>query len=100
MSGDWDVSLSLPDATTQQVTLTLEQDGCDLTGMIKGNNETPIEGGKAEGSTFTFNVTVSNQAGGQLEFAWEGTRDGDSITGTWSSQAVGSLRFTGTKSGG
>lgn len=101
VSGDWDVTISLPDATTQEVLLSLEQDGCDLTGMITGANETAIEGGKAEGATFTFNISVNNQADGQqLEFTWEGTRDGDSISGTWGSEMVGALTFTGSKAHG
>ncbi len=101
ISGAWAVELTLPDENTQQVTLTLEQVECELTGLIEGQNQTPIEDGKVDGATFTFMATANNQADGQgIEIAWEGTVEGDAISGTWSAAMIGSLEFTGTRAGG
>ena len=101
VSGAWTVDLVLPDGGAQQVTLTLEQTECELTGLIEGQNKTPIEGGKVDGSTFTFMVTANNQADGQgIEIAWEGTVEADAISGTWSAAMIGTLEFTGTRADG
>ncbi|MDH3734438.1 MAG: hypothetical protein OEU54_12940 [Gemmatimonadota bacterium] len=94
------MTISLPDGTSQDVKLTLEQTDCELTGLIEGNNQTPIEDGKAEGSTFSFAMNVNNGDGQIMAIAWEGTMDGDSISGTWGSQIIGSLDFTGTRAEG
>jgi len=101
VSGAWAVDLELPDGTSQDVTLTLEQTGCEITGLIEGNNQTPIESGTVDGSTFTFLATVSNQGGGQsIEIAWEGTVEGDAISGTLSAEMFGTFEFTGTRADG
>jgi hypothetical protein len=101
VSGEWAVSVNLPDGNSQQVTLTLEQSECEITGLIEGNNQTPIDNGTVEGPTFTFVVNVTNQADGQgIEMTWEGTVDGDDLSGTFSADIMGTFPFTGTRADG
>lgn len=99
ISGAWDVTVVLPDGNTQDVVLTLEQTGCEITGSVTGNDETPIADGSVSERTFTFNVTRS--AGGQsITLAWEGAVDGDGMSGTWGSEMVGQMTFSGTRAEG
>lgn len=98
ISGVWAVELSLLGAPPQQVSLTLEQDGCTATGMVEGNNQTPFEDGTVEGSTVAFTTAVTNQAdGSSLVLAWECTVDGDDLAGTLSAQMLGTVEFSGTR---
>ena len=99
VSGAWDVAINLPDGSVQDVKLTMEQDGCEVTGLIEGNNRSQIENGLVEGSTFTFNVTVDG-GGQQVTLSWEGTMDGDAVSGTWGADAVGTMEFSGTRAEG
>lgn len=99
VSGAWALTLDIPDGSTQDVTLTLEQDGCAISGTIVGNNTTEIDEGSVAGSAVTFEITV--EAGnGPLTFNWAGEVDGDAISGTWSNAAVGTMDFAGTRSDG
>lgn len=96
VSGDWSVDLTFPGAAPQTVTVTLEQTECAVTGMVKGNNETPIEDGTVEGSTFRFSTTVDG--GGQMiTIAWEGTIEGDDVSGTLSADPIGVVEFSGKR---
>lgn len=101
IAGKYAVTINVPDGTTQDVTVTFEQDGCSLSGMIEGNNQTPIADGTVEGSSFSFSISITNQAdGSSLDFDWEGTVEGDAISGTWGSAMVGSFEFSGTRTDG
>jgi len=101
VSGEWAVDLNLPDGSSQQVTLTIAQSDCEITGLIEGNTQTPFDNGTVEGSVFTFVVSVTNQADGQgIEMTWEGTVDGDELAGAFSADMMGTLPFTGTRADG
>ena len=98
VSGVWMVGLTLPGSGPTQVTLTLEQTECEVTGLVEGNNKTPFETGEVEGSTATFVVNATNQANGQgIAIAWEGTVEGDEISGTLEAPMLGTITFTGTR---
>lgn len=99
VSGSWDVTVVLPDGSTQDVVLTLEQTECAVTGFVKGSYETPIADGTVSGWTFTFNIT--READGQsILLSWAGTVDGDALSGTWGNDQVGSMTFSGTRAEG
>ncbi len=98
VSGAFSVNLDLPGSGPAEVTVTLEQSVCEVTGTIVGRTTTPIDDGSAEGSTATFTTTVANQAGGPpLEITWEMTVDGDDVLGTFSSAMFGSVEFVGSR---
>lgn len=98
VSGIWLVDLILPGGGPTRVTLTLEQTECEITGLVEGQNQTPIEDGRVEGSTATFMVNATNQANGQsIAVAWEGTVEGNEISGTLEAPMMGNIPFTGTR---
>jgi hypothetical protein len=99
VSGEWSVEVAF--APPQQVTVTLEQSECEITGFVRGNNETAIENGVVEGATFTFDTTVTNEATGEsLVISWEGTVEGDDVTGSLTTQMIPVADFMGSRSGG
>jgi hypothetical protein len=97
VSGAWAVDLTIPGNAPQQVTVTLEQTECEVTGLIKGNNETPIEDGSVDGWTFTFTTIRPDQAGQPLAIVWTGTVDGDAVSGTFEVPGLGSVEFSGKR---
>lgn len=97
VSGAWSIDLTFPGNPSQTVTVTLEQSDCGVEGTIVGNNETAIEGGTVEGSTFKFTTTVPTGDGGTLAIAWEGTVDGDAVAGTLTADMLGVIEFTGKR---
>lgn len=99
VSGVWTVDVAFPQGP-QQVTVTLEQTECEITGLVKGNNETQIENGLVEGATFTFDTTVTDGAGQSLVINWAGTVEGDEVTGSLTTQMMPVADFTGTRSDG
>ena len=101
VSGTWMVDMTLPGGGATQVTLTLEQTECELTGLVEGRNKTPIEDGRVEGSTATFMVDATNQADGQsIPVAWKATVEGEEISGTLEAPMMGTIPFTGTRAAG
>lgn len=98
VSGAWAVEVNLPGTGPSQITLTLEQTECAVTGSIVGQRTTTIEEGIVEGSTATFAVMATNQANGEsLTIVWEATVDGDAISGTLNSPMMGSIEFAGER---
>ncbi len=98
VSGAWLVAMSLPGGGPTEVTITLEQADCEVSGIIEGRRETPFEGGKVEGSTATFTANATNQAdGSSIAIVWEATVEGDEISGTLQAALMGTVTFTGTR---
>ena len=96
VSGVWTVDVGFANAP-QQVTITLEQTDCEITGLVKGNNENPIENGVVEGAGFTFDTTVTDGTGQSVVIGWQGTVDGDSVSGSLTAQMTSIAEFTGTR---
>lgn len=64
-------------ATTQ--TLTLKQDGSNLTGSLDGGRgPADISNGKVDGNTITFSI-VRNFNGNEMKTDYTGTVDGDTL---------------------
>jgi len=98
VSGIWAVDLNLPGSGQNRVTITLEQTGCEVAGVVEGRNTTPIQDGEVEGWTASFTATARNQTNGQgIGVVWEVTVDGDDVSGTLSSPMMGTIAFTGTR---
>jgi len=101
VSGIWTVDLDLPGSGQNQVTLTLDQTECTVTGLVEGRNSTPFEDGRVEGSTASFTATAHNQANGQaMAIVWTVTVDEDDLSGTLQSPMMGTIEFTGTRAEG
>jgi hypothetical protein len=80
---------------TLNMTLDLKSEGGTLTGAVTqtvGPNGDPrtteIQNGKIDGNKFSF-TTVAETPRGTMKWTWEGTVDGDMITGTRSREGGG-----------
>ncbi len=96
LSGKWAL---VADAGGQLIDIAVEmnQTGADFTGSTTsalGNGK--IEGGKVSSKTFT-GVLHTDVQGQMVDFAINGTIDGDKITGTFTNPGFGSVAFTGSK---
>ncbi|HVF42710.1 MAG TPA: amidohydrolase family protein, partial [Pyrinomonadaceae bacterium] len=96
LSGTWSLSATLNGQPVSS-TLTLEQQGSRLSGRIStdsfGTGE--ITDGSVSGNSFRFSTNLD--IGGQsISLSYEGTLDGDRITGTVQTPR-GPLPFTGTR---
>jgi imidazolonepropionase-like amidohydrolase len=96
LAGTWTITSSFG---PQQVssTLTLEQQGERLTGRVEnarfGTSE--ISDGSVTGNTFRFSTTA-NLGGQSISLTYEGTLNGNQITGTVTTPR-GAIPFTGTR---
>jgi hypothetical protein len=73
-------------AKSAAVTLDLKSQGSQLTGSViasKGKHARPmaIQDGKIDGNRFTF-ATVQHVKKGDVKFTWQGTLNGEQISGT------------------
>ena len=73
-------------AKTATVTLELKSQGSQLTGSViasKGKRARPtaIQDGKIDVERFTF-LTVQHAKKGDVKFTWQGTLNGEQISGT------------------
>ena len=79
-------------AKVAALTLDLKSDGSHLTGSVistKGKKARPltIQEGSIDGDRFTF-LTVQHAKKGDVKFTWQGTLNGEQITGTRSRDGV------------
>lgn len=97
VAGTWSLTLDFQ-GQKLPVTLTLEQDSTLIRGKLEtmlGDGE--IASGKVTGKKFSA-TAVAEMQGQNLEFAINGTADGDSISGTISAPIVPEpLTFTGKR---
>jgi dipeptidyl aminopeptidase/acylaminoacyl peptidase len=96
LSGKWTM---VADANGQQVPVIadIKQSGTEFSGTTSSHlGEGSIDGGKVSGKTFTGTLHAEIE-GQPVDFAMEGTIDGDKITGTFSNPAFGKFPFTGSR---
>lgn len=82
VAGTWTLSAPGRGGNMQNSTLTLKQDGKNLTGTLAGGRggEAPLTG-TISGNSITFSVTRQTQ-NGDLKIDYTGTVSGDSMKGT------------------
>ena len=85
IDGKWTSESKRGDNTIQQ-TLTFKSDGGALTGAVEtsfnGNSRSvDIKNGKVDGNKFSFSM-VQRGKGGEVTVTWEGTVNGDEMSGT------------------
>jgi hypothetical protein len=103
IDGKWTSESKRGDNTIQQ-TLTLKSDGGALTGTIEtsfnGNSRsTDIQNGKVDGNKFSFS-TVQRGKQGEINVTWEGTVNGDEMSGTQKREGGDQSRpFTAKRAG-
>ncbi|MEO0338555.1 MAG: amidohydrolase family protein, partial [Bacteroidota bacterium] len=97
VAGDWTFTIDVPGQTTNG-TLTLTQDGSDVSGKMK-TTQTPekdIEDTELKGNTLTFSLTTDVQ-GQSITLDFELEIDGDKLDGNVSVGEFGSFEVTGSK---
>ena len=94
VDGKWNIVIKTP-MGEQNGVLSLKQEGDDLTGDMSGSSGSgPIENGKVEGEKLSWHAKVTSPMPITLEF--EGTIEGDAISGNVKLGAFGTSTFAGT----
>ena len=94
VDGKWNITIKTP-MGDQTGVLTLKQEGDALTGDMSGSaGAAPIENGKVDGDTLSWHAKVTSPMPITLEF--EGSIEGDGISGNVKLGAFGSSTFSGT----
>lgn len=93
IDGKWNITIKTP-MGDQNATLTLKQDGSALTGDMSGAaGVTPIENGKVEGDTASWDAKVTSPMPITLSFT--GKVEGGNISGSVKLGAFGTSTFSG-----
>lgn len=93
IDGKWNITIKTP-MGDQNATLTLKQDGSALTGeMVGAAGATPIENGKVEGGTASWDAKVTTPMPITLSFT--GKVEGSNISGNVQLGAFGTSTFSG-----
>lgn len=96
-SGTWQLTVESPQGTIP-VTATLRQSGTTITGTLSSMFGQTATDGSVRGARVRFKTLVDVQ-GQSLEVEFEGTIEGDTMTGSVSVQGQGVFPFTGTRPG-
>lgn len=96
-TGTWSLTISTPQGE-QQVTATLKQTGTDLSGTLTSPifPSAEVSAGSVSGKTVTFSVSVT-VGGAPLEATFNGTIEGNTMSGTVNVSGQGTVDFTGTR---
>jgi hypothetical protein len=95
VDGNWNISVETP-IGTQAATLTLSTDGGALSGTQGADGKSAtITDGKVDGNKVSWKVAITNPMPLTLEF--EGTVEGDKISGHANAGAFGAMPFSGTR---
>ncbi len=93
--GTWDVTITSP-MGPQKGTLELTSDGDTLTGKLGGpQGELEIRDGAVNGNSVRWKADVTTPMAITLEF--DGTLDGDNLSGNVKFGAFGNGSFSGTR---
>jgi len=95
VDGTWNLSMQTP-MGERRSTVTLAATGGTLTGEQSAEgNSGPIFDGSASGNTLTWKISITDPMPLTLEF--NGTVDGDAMSGSMSAGLLGSWPFSGTR---
>lgn len=94
-TGTWSTTTKSP-MGSQQATLTLAEDGGNLTGSIAGQQGTlELTDGSVDGTSASWKAAIQQPMPMTLEFS--ANLDGDNISGTVKLGAFGEATFEGTR---
>lgn len=96
VDGKWNVTMNTP-MGARPGTLELSAAGSVLSGSYGGpQGSVPFSDGKVDGNEVEWSVTVPSPMG-QMNLAFKGAVDGDSISGTVQLGTFGQATFSGTR---
>ena len=93
--GKWDIVINSP-LGAQKATLDIKTDGNALSGTQQAaQGSGPLENGKVDGNTLTWSAKITNPM--PLTLTFNGSVDGDAISGTADTGMFGSFPFEGKR---
>lgn len=95
IDGTWNLTMQTP-MGNREVKLELSSSGNALSGNFQAPQGTSPVTGTADGAAVAFGTTFTG-AMGPMELKFEGTQEGDSMSGTVQFGAFGSGPFTATR---
>lgn len=96
-TGKWTAEMPGRQGNTMKQTFTFKVDGATLTGTVSGRNgDTPIENGKVDGDTITFEVTRSFN-GNSFTTKYTGKVSDDKLTLSYPSRNGDTREVTATR---
>jgi hypothetical protein len=95
VDGKWEIVINSP-MGAQKATLDLATDGNALTGTQQAaQGSGPLENGKVDGNALTWSAKITSPMPLTLDF--NGTVDGDKLSGSVKAGAFGSFPFSGSR---
>lgn len=95
IEGTWNLTMQTP-MGNREVKLVINEGGQTLAGEFQAPQGNSAVSGSADGAAVNFSTNFTG-AMGPMELKFDGTHDGDSITGTVQFGAFGSGPFTATR---
>jgi hypothetical protein len=97
ITGVWTLTVNSPQGP-MEVTLNVTQNGSALTGTTSSQvGSATITGGTITAGSFRFSVNINSPQVGELNVTFNGTAQGDKMSGTLDVSGMGSMEFTGSK---
>ena len=94
-AGKWEIVINSP-MGAQKATLDLVTDGASLTGtQTAAQGSAPLENGAIDGDTVSWSAKISSPMPLTLDF--NGTVEGDKLSGSVKAGAFGSFPFSGNR---
>jgi hypothetical protein len=95
VDGKWEIVINSP-LGAQKAQLDLKTDGASLTGTQQAaQGSGPLENGKVEGNSLSWSAKITSPMPMTLDF--NGTVDGDKLSGSVKAGSFGSFPFTGVR---
>jgi len=96
-TGKWVAEMQGRNGNTMKVTFNFKAEGATLTGTVSGRNgDTPIENGKVDGDTISFEVT-RQMGGNSFTMKYTGKVSDDKLDLTWSTPNGGTREVSATR---
>lgn len=95
LSGTWVLTVESPQGTSNP-TMTLSQDGQNVTGTYSGSLGSSDISGTVDGDTFELVANLSMQ-GQEIPLTYTGTQKGDNMSGSLDLAGMGGADFEGSR---
>ena len=95
LDGNWNITMQSP-MGAREVKAELKANGGSVEGNFAGPQGSAPVAGTIDGTKVNFAATVAGPMG-QMELKFDGTLDGDAMSGTVAFGAFGSGSFTGAR---
>lgn len=95
LSGTWELAVDSPQATSKP-TMTLTQEGNEVTGTYTGSFGSSDIAGTVDGDEFVLTANMSAQ-GQEVALTYSGSQSDDTISGNLDLGGMGGAEFTGKR---